>query len=304
MPKVFAAKSRLCWYCWESHKRVYLQTKLIQPVSPTVNESRRQAYLDAMGIQPFYPRRALVGAKTSPIYEFDTPSSPQTQTAVDKSLSEKTSSKVNHQLRQQLAEPGKFGVGRPEKSPTANETAVLSSSLKDEPPLESIPADVSGEELKFDLRYYFISEHLAVIDEIPYQHGDQSSPDSITLLAAILQALGIDSSQCDFQSNSFSWPLAKGMKVPVDEIAGARRTLLGFIRKRQEMDGFGNLLIFAGRVEELFTEQKNKDFQAEGCNYHLTLTNSLQSMLVHPLLKKDVWQHLQPLRARLEKRDD
>jgi hypothetical protein len=42
-----------------------------------------------------------------------------------------------------------------------------------------------------------------------------------------------------------------------------------------------------------------QDFIQMPQNYYMTLTSTLSAMLSYPLLKKQVWAHLQPLKKRL-----
>ena len=72
---------------------------------------------------------------------------------------------------------------------------------------------------------------------------------------------------------------------------------------RKRLDGFDNLLVFAGQIDALLLRSTKKaeqrDYLVKVEDYHLTITSSLQAMLSFPMLKKEVWQRLQPLRQRL-----
>jgi len=72
---------------------------------------------------------------------------------------------------------------------------------------------------------------------------------------------------------------------------------------RQQQDGFSNLLVFAGEIDELLVKKSGKeevrDYKVEQADYYFTITNSLQMMLSYPRLKREVWDQLQPLKQRL-----
>ena len=100
----------------------------------------------------------------------------------------------------------------------------------------------------------------------------------------------------------FNWPIAEGLSA-ADPKQAARLALQGFINQRCEQDGFTNLLVFTAQIQDLFwakgKEESFGDQTQSALKCELTLTHSLQSMLVHPLLKREVWSHIQPLRKRL-----
>jgi hypothetical protein len=67
-------------------------------------------------------------------------------------------------------------------------------------------------------------------------------------------------------------------------------------------------LVFAGQIEAILAEPMHEgtgaaehlqDFIQMPQNYHMTLTSTLSAMLSYPLLKRQVWVHLQPLKIRL-----
>ena len=246
-----------------------------------MDELKRQAYLSAMGIQQYYPRSALAGAKASPLAPSITVSTPSAALSVD---SEEAT---------------------PQSPPVSDEEAL--PEPENEPGKEREQEAESGGEpqagLRFELCYYKINAELAVIDEIPHHSGEKSHSHSLALLRAILLALGVDSKDCQFKPETFSWPLAAALEMKSEPALEARKALLGFIKKRQEIDLFRNLLIFAGQIDEILMHAEGgeevRDHQFANCNYHVTITSSLRSRLAYPMLKRDTWHHLQPLRQRL-----
>lgn len=254
-----------------------------------MDELRRQAYLNAMGIQQYYPRSSLAGAKASPASHLApsiTLSTPSAALTVDS---------------EEAARQG---------PPGGNDETLLEpeNEAGKEPEQEAESGGEPQAELKFELCYYKINAELAVIDEIPHHSGEKSHTHSLALLQAILLALGVDSKDCQFNPETFSWPLAAALEMKSEPALEARKALLGFIKKRQEIDRFGNLLIFAGQIDEILVhregEEEGRDYQFANCNYYVTITSSLRSMLAYPMLKRDTWHHLQPLRQRLASLDE
>ena len=132
--------------------------------------------------------------------------------------------------------------------------------------------------------------------------GGKQNRDSMNLLQAILDALLPDGEDLSLAAVEFAWPIAEGLAA-ADPRRAAALALQGFINQRQEQDQFSNLLIFSGQIHRLLlpqaADESYGDQVSEQLQSQLTVTHSLQSMLVHPLLKRETWAHLQPLRQRL-----
>ena len=283
--------------------------------SIAMNEAQRQAYLKVMGIQTYFPKSALVGAKQSPVYaiprqELDKPSLYGVNAGESKksnSISPKQQRRSARDLSSQ-GEQGKPAGGiKGSGRRTVKDSAIMKpgsadGSQQSEALAVNIPAEEENE-LRFKLRYFKINEQLAVIDEVPHQRSEQANTEYSALLQAILTALGLEITAIDFKSESFSWPLAENLEMKNDPAEEAKRALSGFIQMRQETDGFNNLLVFAAQVDNLLVKQENgidiRDFAVTSPSYFVTVTSSLHSMLAYPALKRDVWQQLQPLKKRL-----
>jgi hypothetical protein len=283
-----------------------------------MNEVQRQAYLKAMGIQSYFPRISLAGAKASPQYQLDSATELATPEAAVSELASPaaSSSGSTREPRQPLHKTSKESgseVGNKEYS--SNKRQQISDKNVEESSRgsdqEAAAETDSPAELKFELCYYPISNKLAVIDEVPHHWGGESQAHSVALLQAILRALEVNSSHCEFLPETFSWPFAAQLDMKIKPALAARKALLGFIKKRHEINRFENLLIFAGQLDELLTVNEDgkeqRDFQFfdsditsnSSSNYRITITTSLQSMLAYPLLKRDAWKQLQSLRQRL-----
>ena len=122
-------------------------------------------------------------------------------------------------------------------------------------------------------------------------------------MQAILKALGQVGFVASREAEEFSWPVRSAYSMKNSPEVEAAKAISGFLQMRQETDGFTNLLVFAGQLEDVLLQNQSqplvRDF-ASGRGYSITVTHSLASMLGLPTLKRDVWQHLQALRKRID----
>jgi len=289
-----------------------------------MNEEQRLSYLRSMGYQVYYPRAILPGAKPSPHYDFPesypaegVPIKAPKKAKISTSSEErqKTAKKIELE-RPPLKQPRKTALesgGTKEASSrdlgatsdlrkTKNESMPSKSNLDSDRKAVEPEATAYADQLKFSLQYYAIDNQLAIINEEPFEIRGRQAKESLALLKAILNALkpGFDS---PLQSESFAWPIAEGLNAAEPERA-ARLALQGFINQRKSQEGFGNLLVFTAQLGSLFNEKSPDepfgDVEDSAINCQMTLTHSLHSMLAHPLLKREVWSHLQPLLKRLQ----
>lgn len=253
-----------------------------------MNEQQRRDYLQRMGFEVYYPRYRLPGAKPSPTYEIP-------------AVSPREKPEAQQKPPQRQAALGKAAEpAKPSSEPLQPISTEKSEPKADRPGTTSQPA----EELRFSLQFFAINENLAILSEEPHQlHGKQSR-DSMTLLRAIIKAiLPADTGEIELSAVELDWPIAEGLAAP-DPRRAATLAVQGFINQRQEQDRFANLLIFSGQIHQLLVAQQGAesygDQESDKLKSRLTVTHSLQSMLVHPLLKRDTWAHLQSLKKRLQ----
>lgn len=269
-----------------------------------MNETQRQAYLQVMGIQPYFPRVPVPGAKPSPPYAIDVATA---SPVVARSSLEKQSITA--------ASPSHHPA--PRSRPAAIQSASLhttaisreSESVAQAPaPSASLPASLGADPgLRFCLNYYRISSTLAVIDEVPFERSHRVSDSVLILLRSILQALGVNCEESELKPEPFNWPLETSIDIQVDPALAAQQALLGYMAKRQQSDGFRHLLVFAAQLSTLLPADRqiqgepvaSRDQAASPGHYSITVTHSLQSLLAHPILKRETWAHLQALRRRL-----
>ena len=264
-----------------------------------MNESQRKVYLRAMGIDVYYPRAILPGAKSSPAYEFDLIEEGQTLPIDSSSVQEEESKAPDTQL--EIAENGSAETESIEQEAAARAGPDAKVDLIEAEQPEQKKEEESSE-LRFSLRYFRVTDSVAVIDEYPLQQSADSRDKSLHLLRNILRALNIEVEV--LSPELFSWPLIEGLTEETDSANAAKQALQGFIAGRQEQDGFKNLIVFVGVIDDLLVgperAENRRDYQIENSDTFITITQSLQSMLSFPDLKKDAWHQLQPVLLRIQ----
>ena len=266
-----------------------------------MNETKRKAYLSAMGIG-FDGPTGLV----SETEEFPLPGDSEVAGSpgfgIDKNndlpFLKKNLDKVVYPLDSKFADPVSAG----ENKARDIRPILPSNQLKE---ARNPEFDSEESSLSFSLNFYWINQSIAIIDEFPIQQSSAAKGQSLNLLRNIISALNIDDQDYELSAETLSWPTADGLIPLNDEASAARMMLLGFIESKLKQNAFQNLIVFAGILDHLlvFPDQRevNNDFLYSGGDkkVHITITQSLQSMISFPALKRDVWNELQPVRKRI-----
>lgn len=276
-----------------------------------MNELQRKAYLDAMGVEVFYLKNPLLGARQSPSYNYPVEADPQLIAKPDSAL-------VKPGKRENLARSEAFAALRTglttSKSTHSEPKIELATEVKKPQqgsdikelkstatiePAAAQSANQDGEELddafRFRLRYFKINDSLAVLDEQPFDREDISAGVSVELLRNILTAVNVDWAMCDFDFETVQWPLETNLVNDETPRSAALQMLDGFLAQRQSVDKFQHLLVFASSFEGWIEADAAKASKP----YKMTVCSSLSAMLAYPLLKREVWQQLKPLKALL-----
>jgi len=241
-------------------------------------EQQRQVYLEAMGIQAYFPRRVLPGARVSPDYEIESrPATAGHLPEPEKPTADAVQVKTEHA---QISQPKVYSRLRP---PQIDEN--------------------SESQLRFKLRYLSINQTLSVVDELPFLQSGNDNSRSLALLHSILRALQVTPATDAFQAEVFNWPLTENRTIQGSEIDQARQAVNGFIRRRFEMHGFKVLLVFTSQLDQVIVPQslpaQPAQFTYPGLGFHVAVSKSLHAMLAVPTLKKSLWQDLQSARKLL-----
>ncbi len=281
-----------------------------------MNELQRQAYLRELGIQTYFPRRALPGAKPSRLFGASVLSAGMT--AADPSP--QTGREQGARL---LADIGVLSAPVT-SAPKAIPAAVPEATVRAAPEVRAEPAgkvctapapvptsaapvtvSVSAAPPRFAFAYFPVSEELAVISELPWAKSAAVSPTCRQLLAGMLRALGIPADERALTSMVFTWPLMEGPDIEQGE-ESARQTLAGFLARRLKLRPVRYLLVLAEQSTGYlfpadFDWQQGRGglLQHPHFDMQVVVTRSLNAMDAVPDLKREVWQAMQPLRQAL-----
>lgn len=279
-----------------------------------MNELQRQAYLRELGIQSYFPRRALPGAKPSRLFGasvLGVPRAPATE------LSEIVASVMPVVTAQGAALLHVEKASRPALAPTAAPTPVgaglpaiaapAANAAVAPTPTVPVTVSVSAAPPRFAFAYFPVGEELAVINELPWAKSASVTPACRQLLAGMLRALGMPSDERALTSMVFTWPLLEGPDIEQGE-ESARQTLAGFLARRLKLRPVRHLLVLAEQsAGYLFPADFDWQQGRGGLQRHphfdmqLVVTRSLNAMDAVPDLKREVWQAMQPLRLALAK---
>ena len=285
-----------------------------------MDEMQRIAYLKHMGVEQYYSRYVLVGAKASVIPAaaqdiYDPQGSQQLPAKTGQAepprseldvkpgsdagkrhgaiAAEEVETRHQQQVRPAEAETGRAETGRAEIKRAESERA------------ETGKEQVPGESLRFSVQFFRVNAQLAVINEAPHEAGGRENHQATSLLTNLLVALGLGQEElAGLTADRFNWPIAEGLGAMGDSRHAAKLALNGFIAQRHEQQGFSNLLLLTAQLVDVMSDHSGQpamgDQKRVDAPYKFTITHSLHAMLAHSDLKREAWQHLATLRGRLQ----
>ena len=275
-----------------------------------MDEAQRIAYLKHMGVEQYYSRYVLVGAKASVI-----PAA--TRDIYDPQGSQQLPAKTRQAEppRSELdAKPGS-DAGKRHRAIAAEEVATRhqrqvrlaeeETGRADIERAETGKEQIPSEALRFSVQFFRVNAQLAVINEAPHEAGGRENQQATSLLTNLLVALGLGQEElAGLTADRFNWPIAEGLGAMGDSRHAAKLALNGFITQRHEQQGFSNLLLLTAQLVDVMSDHSERpdmgDQKRVGAPYKFTITHSLHAMLAHSDLKREAWQHLAALRRRLQ----
>ena len=275
-----------------------------------LSEHHRQAYLDAMGIQVWFPRvelphaipaRTLEGVVdpmlTEPsLREGTAPSVPDADDAPSTDSSPTTPVLGSADILNRM------GLSAPESSSPAITPA---KALE---PQETVPDPAPSTISQFRLVVVPLGEHHLAVTEMPYTGLNQFSRYHLRLLQDIARALKLPSPGQQFRE--FAWPLSVGAahgsllsQVSQDDRAAAD-AVSAFLQNQFGLSRQHTILLF-GQAAARFVIDPHKPFDTlRGVqaglfdNQHVAVTYSLNELMKIPALKADAWTDLRPLLSK------
>ncbi|MGB0441313.1 MAG: hypothetical protein ACPGJC_01495 [Pseudohongiellaceae bacterium] len=270
-----------------------------------MDEMQRIAYLKHMGVEQYYSRYVLVGAKASVI-----------PAAAQDIYDPEGSQQLPAKTRQ--AEPPRSELDvKPGSDAGKRHGAIAAEEVETRHQRQVRPAEaetgsaeigkeqIQGEALRFSVQFFRVNAQLAVINEAPHEAGGRENQQATSLLTNLLVALGLGQEElAGLTADRFNWPIAEGLGAMGDSRHAAKLALNGFITQRHEQQGFSNLLLLTAQLVDVMSDHSGQpamgDQKRVDAPYKFTITHSLHAMLAHSDLKREAWQHLATLRGRLQ----
>ena len=250
----------------------------------TINEIQRQAYLEAMGIQPWFPRYVLPGARPSQQCQWPQTASPPAAQA-DLPPAAPVPAPQAEQLREALREAPR----RPRKDEARAPAPVPAS-----PPMDD------QEDIRFRLAFIRAGDGLCIVNQVPAAGPDRLSPGHRALLQSLLAACGRGGDALHFEEAIFRWPFVEGDHVAKGG-AAARQALSVWLQQQTAHRPIGLLLMMGEAVAPCVTAERRdrlargRLLEAAGGPWRVLVTRSLDVLLRMPALKREVWRDLRAL---------
>lgn len=256
-----------------------------------MNEQQRQQYLEAMGIQPWFPRYTLPEAKPSTTCEWcwDTlPSENLQATTTPQPFTEQ-------QISPALLTPSRKPFMRPsdilgDTIPTKPED---SSETEKTTPVKAKPTQLIE---RFRLATLSVNDDCLAISELPSIGMNQFTRFHERLLRNLLLSVGI-TIKYPLQPTLFDWPIV-GNRTDQDEQA-AHDAVHGYLTNQFGLHRRKTLFLL-GRNCARYTLGSGTDFDdirgVRTNNHQVTvITHSLDALMKLPAIKADAWRDISPL---------
>jgi hypothetical protein len=295
-----------------------------------MNELQRHAYLDAMGIDSYYPKLLLPGAKAPELCEMGV--------ALASPVIEVVTAENSERVADQTSSVGVSVLpGRSKSSEVLHALFDDSPSPKSHREMQSASRDVSQEiervvqnttqafdhtiEIASQNTSLNVTESAVIADStsaIPQfsltiirganiliiDEGLNSTVNSLEylqLVTNILFAVGAKVQQLTL--DSFNWPMVRNKQIDQSETA-AKQTLEAFLRKQVSHLSLSYIVVLGETAKTYLGEQASangKFITHEELSVELICTHSALQMMSEPSVKKSAWSDLQPLFRVLKK---
>ncbi|KEQ18861.1 uracil-DNA glycosylase family protein [Endozoicomonas numazuensis] len=259
-----------------------------------INERTRQHYLDAMGIQTWFPRQILPNAL--PPREFDFP---------EEEFEPETPSALSGTLESVQTSEAAMGVS------TAKDLLGISNTVKtkpeakpDAPVINKLVTETRLVEVsKFRLVTLPANEHCLVVAEMPHSGLNQFSRFHQRLLSDILRAIKMPAESDPLPSSEFIWPLgniglmehlSQDDSAAADAVCAYLSNQFGLARRK--------VVLLFGQAAARFVIDPNRSFgdlrglqKGLHSDQHFVVTHGLNELMKLPALKSEAWQDISPI---------
>lgn len=252
-------------------------------------EILRLQQLQLMGITSYFPRYILPGALPSKVVEPEAFEVHETEPAL---LPDEPVAVPRNTARE--PEPGRDWKSR-EKEPVSTHSSVAPQArIRQETPQE----EAAGAAANLHLLLIPVDANLCILNQMPLLAKSQLPDRQQRLLDNILSVIGVHAAAYD-SLRTFRWPLP-GISGSAAADAG-KNSLMLFLEQFSQEHPFSNLLVMGEQGFEWLTQaaQLRADTSPQ-VPWQMLHTYSLDQILTLPAIKGEVWQHLLPLKARLQ----
>ncbi len=260
-------------------------------------EILRLQQLQMMGITSYFPRFALQGALPSELRSWDIPVEPVEDTEPE-TLAQ---APVRESVQRQPEPAQRYEKFARDIEPVVAKAVIEKTPVASPGTTEKTPPreESRDSELTLHLLLIPVDVNLCVLNQIPVLAKSQMQEKQQKLLDNILFFLGRQSAVYH-SARTFRWPLP-GMSN-INSADAAKSSLRNFLEQFSQENTFSNLLVMGEQASDWLREAGNVQNAIAPAKpqWQMIHTYSLDQMLTLPSIKREVWQHLLPLQARLQ----
>jgi len=252
----------------------------------TLPEDSRQEYLQALGIDSYFPRRSLPGAPESRQCEW-----PENWQVLEEPAQE-TSTQQNGAAPESEPVPEmQSPVNQETQKTTGMPPTHEKEELDEDTPAHGEVKVIAGEECRLKLACIKVNPSLAIINVMPHMGQGQLQVQHRHLLANALKATGILADDIAMDDKPFQWPMMQGEHSD-NSRAAAAAALTGYLQQKFSDWQFNTLLIMGEQAIVHIFEEDDGDSEnpasLEGHGWSCVYTRSLDEIFHNPLLKKEL----------------
>ncbi len=268
-----------------------------------INERSRQGYLDAMGIQTWFPKRILPNSLPPRVFDF--PEEEEISARLPESTAYFSEDNQTASATSVLQAKSLLGISekKPQDEPLTKETAVASS------PVEKPKTGTAGQQTvsKFRLVSLSVNEDCLVVAEMPHTGLNQFSRFHQNLLNDILRALSIPLPQQNYEFSEFVWPMENlGLMAHLSmDDTSAADAVCAYLSNQFGLARRKVVLLF-GQAAARFVIDPQRTFdelrgiqQGMHAEQHFVASHGLNELMKLPALKSEAWKDLSPLKTHL-----